>query len=129
MENFIKTSGVSSRLTGLEKTAILLAELGPLHNENYNSLLSALNLSTSQIRKIRITMQNLKPYLKGDVKDISEIYREQAVLQELLKYGELKGIAKVPDFSKDNNQSEKIRSIANQEPSELAKLLQNWMDE
>lgn len=132
MDNFIKIPGVSAKLTGVQKTAILLAELGPLHNENYQDLYSKLNLTTEQIRKIRIEMENLKPYLKTNPMDESEIYREQTVLNELIEFGKMRGIyhpveeSKLPKFyAKDD----KVSPIADQKPEDLAKLLKSWISD
>ena len=51
MEGFIRTT--KPALSGPEKVAILLAEIGPLFNSNYDELFEKLHLSTKEIKKIR----------------------------------------------------------------------------
>ena len=60
MERFIITT--KPALSGPEKVAILLAEIGPLFNSNYVELFEALHLSTAESKKIRKAMQKLGRY-------------------------------------------------------------------
>ena len=81
MEKFIKTS--SAKLSGLEKAAVLLAELGPAFNNNYAALEQALNLSEKEKIKLANAMKNLGSYNPA-VHGIGEILREESVLNEVI---------------------------------------------
>jgi len=134
MEGFIRTTKPS--LSGLEKVAILLAELGPFFNSNYDQLYGALHLSDKEIRKIRKAMKKLGRYAPAKVsyeKGMEQIQQEQSVLQEALDYGVRKGIVSktygnggktLKDFIPAD-----IKNIANQNPEDVAKVLRSWLGE
>ena len=134
MEQFIKT--ITPSLTGPEKVAILLAEIGPFFNSNYDQLYGAMHLSDEEIKKIRKAMKKLGRYAPAKVsyeKGMEQIQQEQSVLQEALDYGVRKGIV-----SKSSGSSGKtlkdfipadIKNIANQNPEDVAKVLRSWLGE
>jgi flagellar motor switch protein FliG len=134
MEGFIRTTKPS--LSGLEKVAILLAELGPFFNSSYDQLYGALHLSDEEIRKIRKAMKKLGRYAPAKVsyeKGMEQIQQEQSVLQEALDYGVRKGI--VSKTGGNDGRSIKdyipadIKNIANQNPEDVAKVLRSWLGE
>jgi hypothetical protein len=133
LERFIKTT--AAELSGPQKAAILLAEIGPLLNNNYNELYKHLKLSTLEIEKLRIAMENLTPYLKTEPKNIDEIYREQAVLAEAINFGRQRGIFHpIPKEQLKNThvkttQAGTIASMVNENPEGVAKLVSQWLDE
>ncbi|MCQ2241666.1 hypothetical protein [Treponema sp.] len=133
MEKFIKTT--AEELTGVQKAAILMAELGPLLNDNYGELCKYLKLTTEEMEKIRRAMENFKPYLQTEPKNVEEIYREQAVLAEAINYGRRKGIfTPIPKDQLKNTyvkkiQSDDITEIVKENPDAVAKLLSQWLDE
>ena len=133
MERFIKTT--AAELSGSQKAAILLAEIGPLLNNNYNELYKHLKLSTLEIEKLRIAMENLTPYLKTEPKNIDEIYREQAVLAEAINFGRQRGIFHpIPKEQLKNTHVKTtpagtIASMVNENPEGVAKLVSKWLDE
>ena len=134
MEGLIRTTKPS--LSGLEKVAILLAELGPFFNSNYDQLYGAFHLSEEEIRKIRKAMKKLGRYAPAKVsyeKGMEQIQQEQSVLQEALDYGVRKGI--VSKTQTDDSKTLKdfipadIKNIANQNPEDVAKVLRSWLGE
>ncbi len=134
MEQFIKTTTTS--LSGPEKVAILLAEIGPFFNSNYDQLYGALHLSDEEIRKIRKAMKKLGRYAPAKVsyeKGMEQIQQEQSVLQEALDYGVRKGLVSktggnggktLKDFIPAD-----VKNIANQNPEDVAKVLRSWLGE
>ena len=134
MDGLIRTTKPS--LSGLEKVAILLAELGPFFNSNYDQLYGALHLSDEEIRKIRKAMKKLGRYAPAKVsyeKGIEQIQQEQSVLQEALDYGVRKGIVSKTDGNGDKTLKDfipaDIKNIANQNPEDVAKVLRSWLGE
>ena len=134
MEGFIRTTKPS--LSGPEKVAILLAELGPFFNSNYNQLYGALHLSDEEIRKIRKAMKKLGRYAPAKVsyeKGMEQIQQEQSVLQEALDYGVRKGIVSKTDGNGGKTLKDfipaDIKNIANQNPEDVAKVLRSWLGE
>ena len=134
MEGFIRTTRPS--LSGLEKVAILLAELGPFFNSNYDQLYGALHLSDEEIRKIRKAMKKLGRYAPAKVsyeKGMEQIQQEQSVLQEALDYGVRKGIVSKTDGNGGKTLKDfipaDIENIANQNPEDVAKVLRSWLGE
>lgn len=128
-QGFIK----SSALTGSQKAAILLAEIGPLLNNRYEDLFAALHLTPKEMRKLSNAMKSLQPYLKSEPKNIREIYREQDVLEAALRYGEARGIynpnvnAKVvPEYVKNDKTG--FGKIISENPDAVARIIGNWLD-
>ena len=73
-------------MTGYEKIAVLLTELGSQTSEK---ILALLNLSPSQMNKISKNIMALGPY---NPKNLFHVQRETAVLEELRKFGLKRGI-------------------------------------
>ena len=73
MDKFIKTT--NENLSGLEKAAILLAEIGPSDNSNYDALFEALHLSADEIKKLRRAMKKLKIFIKISLLFIGTIWK------------------------------------------------------
>ena len=87
MEQFIKTTTPS--LSGPKKVAILLAEIGPFFNSNYDQLYGALHLSDEEIRKIRKAMKKLGRYAPAKVsyeKGMEQIQQEQAAMYSVEQF-------------------------------------------
>ncbi len=137
MEKFIKTTKPS--LSGPEKVAILLAEIGPFFNSNYDELFEHLHLSTKEIKKIRKAMQKLGRYSPAYAstyeKGMEQIAKESSVLQEALDYGARRGIlskqSKVAAFQNTvrNMMPNNIKDIANQNPEDIANVIRTWLGE
>ena len=134
MEQFIKTTVPS--LSGPEKVAILLAEIGPFFNSNYDQLFEAMHLSDEEIKKIRKAMKKLGRYAPAKVsyeKGMEQILQEQSVLQEALNYGVRKGIVSKTAGSSGQTLNglipENLKNIASQNPEEVAKVLRSWLGE
>lgn len=134
MEKFIKTT--NENLSGLEKAAILLAEIGPSDNSNYDALFEALHLSTDEIKKLRKAMKKLGRYApaKTNYEDgIKQIQREQSVLLEALAFGKRKGIASNISESQrlsklvDQDESTKIKKLVAEKPDDVAKVIRSWL--
>ena len=133
-EQFIKTT--EPVLSGPEKVAILLAEIGPFFNSNYDQLYGAMHLSDEEIKKIRKAMKKLGRYAPAKVsyeKGMEQIQQEQSVLKEALDYGVRKGIVNktvsnggkaLKDFIPED-----VKNIANQNPEDVAKVLRSWLGE
>ena len=121
MNGFIKTT--FRKLSGVQKAAILLAEIGPLHNTNFSALEKALNLKPEEVARLNAAYKSLPAYNK-DFAD-SEIQ----VLNEALNYGQIKGIYK---FSEKNQNSEKksvAEEFAKNNPKDMAQILGRLLKE
>ena len=136
MEKLIKTTTPS--LTGPEKAAILLAELGPFFNSNYDQLYGAMHLSEEEIRKLRKSMKKVGRYTPAKVsyeKGMEQIKQEQAVLQEALEFGVRKGIVQKSVNTELTSTTLKdfipleIKNVANQKPEDVANVLRKWIGE
>ena len=136
MEHFIKTA--TPNLSGPEKVAILLAEIGPLFNSNYDQLFGAMHMSDEEIRKIRKSMKKLGKYEPGKVsfeKGMDQIKQEQVVLKEALEFGVRRGIAEMPAGNGITHKTLKdfipadLKNLANQKPEEVANVLRKWLGE
>lgn len=135
-ENFIKTT--KPALSGPEKVAILLAEIGPFFNSNYDQLFGAMHLSDEEIRKIRKSMKKIGRYAPAKVsfeKGMEQIKQEQSVLQEALEFGVRRGIATMPAGNGVTHKTLKdfipadLKNLANQKPEEVANVLKKWLSE
>ena len=123
-------------LTGVEKVAILLAEIGPLFNEDYVAFEKKLNLSPDEMKRIRMAMEGLEKYhpaMHGNDIGIAEIQRESSVLEELLDYGKRKGIFSPSENQKINSSFMKkdptngFAEIVKKDPEAVAKVLSSWL--
>ncbi len=125
MGRFIKTT--KPVLSGLEKVAILLAEIGPSFNSNYDRLFEALHLSDDEMKKIRKAMKKLGTYAPSKVHyeiGMEQINREQTVLMETLDFGKRLGI-----FTEETktDTSNGVQNLVNQNPEYIANVLRNWL--
>ena len=138
MEGFIKTS--KPELTGFEKAAILMAEVGPLFNSNYDALFEKLQLTTNEIKKIRKAIKKLGYYAPARASyenGMEQIAREQSVLKEALSFGASRGITKKAETAAGIQKQQpvkqlmpdKIKNMASQNPDDLAKVIQTWLGE
>ena len=134
--NFIKTT--QPILSGPEKVAILLAEIGPLFNSNYDQLFEAMHLSTDEIKKIRKAMKKLGRYAPAKTSyenGMEQINKEQAVLKEALDFGVRRGIANNPTTKEVTHKTLKdfipsdVKDLANQNPEDVANVLRSWLKE
>lgn len=134
--DFIKTT--SQELSGIEKTAILLAEIGPMYNNNYDALMESLNLSTEEKEKIRKAMMRLGSYhpaRKDYETGMAEIKREQAVLNEVIEFGKRRGIFHPVEKSSIQGQYVKkdmtngLADFAKNNPKAVADILAKWIGE
>lgn len=114
-------------MTGYEKIAILLGELG---TEASAPILARLNLNNDELTKIRKSMKNLGG--KYDPWNETQVARENLVLEEFKAYGELRGIYKeVPHASfiktGESSAQHNAREMAMADPEALAKVLGQWL--
>ena len=137
MDGFIRTT--KPALSGPEKVAILLAEIGPLFNSNYDQLFEAMHLSAEEIKKVRKAMKKLgryaPAYASSYEKGIEQITRESSVLEEALDFGVRRGIAKMPTAKETTHKTLKdfipsdLKNMANQKPEDIANVLRTWLSE
>ena len=136
MDGLIRTT--KPALSGPEKVAILLAEIGPFFNSNYDELFEKLHLTTKEIKKIRKAMQKLGRYApakKSYENGLEQIAKEQSVLQEVLEFGARRGIAKLPATKETTHKTLKdfipsdVKNLANQNPEDVANVLRSWLME
>jgi len=117
MEKLIKVTEKERKLSGYEKTAILLGELGP---QNSDRILKILNLSTKELKKINSVLKKLnrQPVNNAQIK-----HNEVAVLSEAVRYGKQKGI--IYPVEKDHSQG--FRKMADNNPQAIANILSSWI--
>ena len=136
MAKFIKTAVTD--LTGLEKTAILLSEIGPLYNDKYDELMECLHLKTSEIKKIRkaiIKLGKYQPAGRGTEQGFAEIQREKIVLNEVMQFGKRRGIFNNNAGLQKSRQNvkddftEDLSEMIKNDPKEVAKILSSWLGE
>lgn len=124
MGGFIKVTEKKSELSGYQKTAILLGELG---NTNSAEILKQLSLKPSQMKKIRIAMKKLGTFSHSDAVQVSN---EIQVLNETTNYGIAKGILSTSkgsdSYMKDFVNSRK-KEIQTYDSESVAKVLKNWL--
>lgn len=126
-EPFVKTTGEKQRLTGYQKAAILLGELG-----NYPglSVIEALKLTPQESKKIRTAMKSLGKYPRN----LNDILREEKVLKETLRFGEVKGIftpePKEDPQTKILHQNQKdVTQMLQDNPEVITNLIRSWLDD
>ena len=136
MDGFIRTT--KPALSGSEKVAILLAEIGPFFNSNYDELFEKMHLSADEIKKVRKAMKKLGRYApakKSNENGLEQIAKEQSVLQEVLEFGARRGIAKLPATKETAHRTLKdfilsdVKNIAKQNPVDVANVLRSWLKE
>lgn len=127
MEQLIKQTGKTPILSGYEKTAILLGELGP---ENSIEILNKLNLSPKQTRLIRKEIKKLGKY---DRNNFFQVGKELQVLNETVSYVEKRALIRRSTMNKSsvlniqNNDANEISQAAKKNPDEIAKILKSWL--
>lgn len=115
-------------MTGYEKIAVLLTELG---SETSEKILAILNLSPAQMNKISRNIIALGSY---NPRNLFQIQRETAVLEEVRKFGQLRGIYKElssPDkgFIMEGNSLESLKRDIPKAPEDVANVLRGWLDQ
>ena len=121
MENFIATAEPDIKLSGAEKTAILLGELGMAISDD---LLERVGLSEREKKAINKAFKKLGKY---NPQSRFEARREVQVLQEVMDYGAYKGILPPhkPDFYQQKQQE--VLGMMKQNPDAVANLLKAWL--
>ncbi|MBQ8678488.1 MULTISPECIES: hypothetical protein [unclassified Treponema] len=114
-------------MTGYEKIAILLTELG---SETSEKILSILKLSPAQMNKISKNIMTLGSY---NPRNLLHVQRETAVLEEVKKFGELRGIYRevAPQnggFIMVDDNLENLKKEIPKSPEDVANLLRGWLD-
>ena len=127
MDNLIKISGLIPKITGYQKAAILLAELGL---ETSKEIIEYLKLTPKEHKKLLNTYKKLGSYPRN----INDIIREEKVLAETLNYGKVKGIY-TPIEKEDlqtqylkNNQAQ-VSKMLNDSPDTITNIIKNWLDQ
>ena len=114
-------------MTGYEKIAILLTELG---SETSEKILSILKLSPAQMNKISKNIMSLGSY---NPRNLLHVQRETAVLEEVKRFGELRGIYRevAPQnggFIMVDDKLENLKKEIPKSPEDVANLLRGWLD-
>lgn len=114
-------------MTGYEKIAILLTEL---ESETSEKILSILKLSPAQMNKISKNIMTLGSY---NPRNLLHVQRETAVLEEVKKFGELRGIYRevAPQnggFIMVDDKLENLKKEIPKSPEDVANLLRGWLD-
>jgi flagellar motor switch protein FliG len=118
-QEFIKTNAEEIKLSGAQKAAILLGELGWENCEHLTSL-----LTDEEIKKINRAMKSLnrKQKTSGDYAKILEA--ELKVLSETYSFGLHRNITQPLVFSKTENDTVKnVRETAASNPQAVASFL------
>ena len=121
MENFIATAEPDIKLTGAEKTAILLGELGMAISDD---LLERVGLTEQEKKAVNKAFKKLGRY---NPQSRFEARREVQVLQEVMNFGAYKGILPPPkpDFYQQKRQE--VLGMMKQNPDAVANLLKTWL--
>lgn len=114
-------------MTGYEKIAILLTELG---SEATEKILHILKLSPAEMNKIRKQILSLGTY---NPHNLFHVQRETAVLEEVRQFGELRGIYReVPPqdsgFLMVDDKIEALKREIPNTPEDVANVLRGWLD-
>ncbi|MBQ4379243.1 MAG: hypothetical protein II821_08625 [Treponema sp.] len=114
-------------MTGYEKIAILLTELG---SETSEKILAILNLSPAEMNKISKNILALGGY---NPRNMLHVQRETAVLEEVKNFGELRGIYKevAPGnggFIMVDDNLESLKREVPKNPEDVANVLRGWLD-
>ncbi len=123
MSGFIKTTP-----SGYQKAAILLGELG---TSATLEIIDSLHLTTKELHKLRLELQKLGKY---NPNDYEQTKRETYVLEELKRYGQMKGIYReVPHIKRESEQSQKSQkaknAISNINAQDIANVLKTWLND
>lgn len=115
-------------MTGYEKIAVLLTELG---SETSEKILSILKLSPAQMNKISKNIIALGTY---NPRNLLHVQRETAVLEEVRVFGELRGIYKDVSSQKGNgflmvnDNLDSLKKEVPKNPEDVANVLRGWME-
>ena len=114
-------------MTGYEKIAILLTELG---SETSEKILNILKLSPSEMNKISKHIMSLGTY---NPHNLLHVQKETAVLEEVKNFGELRGIykevaSKAGGFLMVDDNLENLKKEIPQRPEDVANVLKGWLD-
>lgn len=127
MDNLIKISGLIPKITGYQKAAILLAELGL---ETSKEIKEYLKLTPKEHKKLLNTYKKLGSYPRN----INDIIREEKVLAETLNYGKVKGI--YTPIEKEDLQTQylkknqaQVSKMLNDSPDTITNIIKNWLDQ
>lgn len=121
MENFIATAEPDIKLSGAEKTAILLGELGMAISDD---LLERVGLSEREKKAINKAFKKLGKY---NPQSRFEARREVQVLQEVMDYGAYKGILPPPKPDFYQQKQQEVLGMMKSNPDAVANLLKTWL--
>lgn len=113
-------------MTGYEKIAVLLTELG---SETSEKILSILNLSPAQMNKISKNIMSLGAY---NPRNLLHVQRETAVLEEVRRFGELRGIYRETEPNTTGfvmtDSLDALKKEIPKSPEDVANVLRGWLD-
>lgn len=121
MENFIATAEPDIKLTGAEKTAILLGELGMAISDD---LLERVGLTEQERKAVNKAFKKLGRY---NPQSRFEARREVQVLQEVMNFGAYKGILPPPKPDFYQQKQQEVLGMMKQNPDAVANLLKTWL--
>ncbi len=121
MENFIATAEPDIKLTGAEKTAILLGELGMAISDD---LLERVGLTEQEKKAVNKAFKKLGLY---NPQSRFEARREVQVLQEVMNFGAYKGILPPPKPDFYQQKQQEVLGMMKQNPDAVANLLKTWL--
>ncbi len=121
MENFIATAEPDIKLTGAEKTAILLGELGMAISDD---LLERVGLTEQEKKAVNKAFKKLGRY---NPQSRFEARREVQVLQEVMNFGAYKGILPPPKPDFYQQKQQEVLGMMKQNPDAVANLLKTWL--
>ncbi|MBQ7753743.1 MAG: hypothetical protein IJR80_08850 [Treponema sp.] len=121
MENFIATAEPDIKLTGAEKTAILLGELGMAISDN---LLERVGLTEQEKKAVNKAFKKLGRY---NPQSRFEARREVQVLQEVMNFGAYKGILPPPKPDFYQQKQQEVLGMMKQNPDAVANLIKTWL--
>lgn len=121
MENFIATAEPDIKLTGAEKTAILLGELGMAVSDD---LLERVGLTEQEKKAVNKAFKKLGRY---NPQSRFEARREVQVLQEVMNFGAYKGILPPPKPDFYQQKQQEVLGMMKQNPDAVANLLKTWL--
>ena len=121
MENFVATPEPEIKLTGAEKTAILLAELGMALSDD---LLERVGLTDNEKRAVNRAFKTLGKY---NPRSTYEARREVQVLQEVMDFGAYKGILPPPKPDFYQQKQQEVLGMMKSNPEAVANLLKTWL--
>ncbi|WP_407429557.1 hypothetical protein [Treponema sp.] len=114
-------------MTGYEKIAVLLTELG---SETSEKIIALLHLTPEQMNKISKNIMSLGAY---NPRNLLHVQRETAVLEEVKKYGEMRGIYREVSpnsggFLMVDDNLENLKKEIPKSPEDVANVLRGWLD-